>query len=132
MVCVKDSDEAAVICRNLVEKEGVNSITLCPAFTHADVAKVTAVVPKTPVNVCRADGPSLFAIIQPEHTPKPHSHYGRPPCRCDRIPASDGICEIEGPPHCEPSEEVLSISWAGNRPVSTSRGVQPWKYGWSS
>lgn len=61
VVCVNDADEAAAVCRNLVEKERVDSVTLCPAFTNADVAKVIAVVPQTPVNVCRGDGPSLFA-----------------------------------------------------------------------
>ena len=61
VVCVKDADQAAEVCRDLVEKEGVDSVTLCPDFTNFDVAKVIAAVPKTPVNVCRSDGPSMFA-----------------------------------------------------------------------
>lgn len=61
MVCVKDPDEAAAVCKELVEVEKVDSVTLCPAFTNFDVAKVISAIPKTPVNVCRSDGPSLFA-----------------------------------------------------------------------
>ncbi|OGO03302.1 MAG: hypothetical protein A2Y91_07815 [Chloroflexi bacterium RBG_13_54_8] len=61
VVCVKDCDQAVAVCKSLVEKEAVDSVTLCPAFTNFDVAKVIAVIPKTPVNVCRSDGPSMFA-----------------------------------------------------------------------
>jgi len=58
-VLVRDEDEAVRICTDLVKKSAVQSILLCPGFTHAGVAKVAAAVGKeVSVNVARGDGPS--------------------------------------------------------------------------
>ncbi|MEA1913133.1 MAG: DUF6506 family protein [candidate division WOR-3 bacterium] len=59
VVLVRDQEKAVEECKNLVEKEGINSILLCPGFTHRDVAEIaTAVGGKVAVAVARGDGPS--------------------------------------------------------------------------
>jgi len=37
IVFVKDANQAIEVCQELVQKEGIQSLTLCPAFTHGDV-----------------------------------------------------------------------------------------------
>lgn len=60
-----DFDQAARVCKELVEKEGVQSISLCPGFSHEGVAKVRSVVGEGfPVNVSRGDVASTMAMIQ--------------------------------------------------------------------
>jgi hypothetical protein len=52
-------DQAAKVCQDLVQKEGVQVLFLCPGFTHEAVAKIAkAVGEKVPINVARGDVPS--------------------------------------------------------------------------
>ena len=44
VVVVRGQDQAAEVCKKLVEEEGVQSILLCPGFTHRDVAEISEVV----------------------------------------------------------------------------------------
>jgi len=65
MVLVTDCDQAVDICKGLVQREGVQVISLCPDFNNKDVARIAESVGEgTPINVCRADAPSLFAQYQ--------------------------------------------------------------------
>lgn len=58
-------DVAAKLCKEMVEKEGVQSITLCPGFTHEAVALVRKAVGEgIPINVTRADVPSTMVTAQ--------------------------------------------------------------------
>ncbi len=56
---VKTQDEAIHICKDLYEKEKIDSVLLCPGFTHKDVAEIFAALDnKVAVCVSRGDGPS--------------------------------------------------------------------------
>ncbi|MBU0711449.1 hypothetical protein KJ762_10985 [bacterium] len=58
-VCVRNQSEALEICDELVEQEQIDSILLCPGFTHQDVAEIVkATDNKVAVVVARGDGPS--------------------------------------------------------------------------
>ena len=58
-VIVKSQQEALEICSELVEKEQIDSILLCPGFTHRNVAEIVeATGNKVAVVVARGDGPS--------------------------------------------------------------------------
>ena len=60
-----DFDRAAQVCKDLVEKEGVQSISLCPGFSHEAVAKVRGAVGETfPINVSRGDVLSTMMTAQ--------------------------------------------------------------------
>jgi hypothetical protein len=55
-------DLAARVCKDLVQNEGVQSLILCPGFTHDGVAKVAkAVGGGVPINVARGDVPCTMA-----------------------------------------------------------------------
>ena len=59
VVVVKSQKEAVEICRKLVRGEGIDSILLCPGFTHKDVAEIAEAAGKNVgVFVARGDGPS--------------------------------------------------------------------------
>ena len=61
-VVVRDQKEAVQTAKEYVERQGVESILLCPGFTHADVAEIAdAVGPRVAVAVARGDGPSSRA-----------------------------------------------------------------------
>jgi len=65
MVGLMNFDQAAEVCKSLVQNEGVQAISLCPGFTHAAVAKIVdAIGEGVPVNVARGDGPSMMATFQ--------------------------------------------------------------------
>ena len=52
-------DQAVDVCKDLVQNEGVQALTLCPGFSHEAVAKVAnAVGEGVPINVARGDVPS--------------------------------------------------------------------------
>ncbi len=52
-------EQAAKVCRDLVQKEGVRVIFLCPGFTHQAVAQIaSAVGDKVAIHVARGDVPS--------------------------------------------------------------------------
>jgi hypothetical protein len=58
-VVVKDQKESLIVAKEFVEKEKIDSILLCPGFTHSDIAEIVKVVGSN-VSVCvaRGDGPS--------------------------------------------------------------------------
>lgn len=61
-VPLMDFERAAQVCRDLVQKEGVQSIILCPGFTSAAVSMVASAVGEgVPINVARGDVPSVLA-----------------------------------------------------------------------
>jgi hypothetical protein len=56
---VGSQEEALKVCRDLYEKEKIDSVLLCPGFTHKDVAEIFAALEnKVAVCVSRGDGPS--------------------------------------------------------------------------
>jgi hypothetical protein len=58
-VMVKDQEQAIEACKTLVNEEGIDQITLCPAFTHRDVGEIAGVVGENiAVAVARRDGRS--------------------------------------------------------------------------
>jgi hypothetical protein len=58
-VLVKNQAQALELCRNLVKKEGIHSVLLCPGFTHHDISEIAELVgPQVGVTVARGDGPS--------------------------------------------------------------------------
>ena len=58
-VVVQNQAEAVAVCLDFVETKAINSVLLCPGFTHADVAEISdAVGPGVGVCVARCDGPS--------------------------------------------------------------------------
>jgi len=58
-VVVKNREEALKIARELYEKAAIEVITLCPGFTHREVAEIfEALEGKVSVSVARGDGPS--------------------------------------------------------------------------
>ncbi|MDI6831673.1 MAG: DUF6506 family protein [Actinomycetota bacterium] len=64
-VAVSDQEQALAVSRELVEKEGIHSVLLCPGFTHADVAAIAeAVGENVGVTVARGDGPSNRIAVQ--------------------------------------------------------------------
>ena len=51
--------QALESCDEIVKKEGIHSIMLCPGFTHQNVAEISEAVGKNVgVSVARGDGPS--------------------------------------------------------------------------
>ncbi len=56
-VLVQNQTQALQECRILVEKEGVNVITLCPGFSDKDIAQISALVGEN-VGICVARGDS--------------------------------------------------------------------------
>jgi hypothetical protein len=58
-VVVKNQAEAVGVCKNYLEMENIDSVLLCPGFTHSDVAEIVKVAGKNvAVSVARGDGPS--------------------------------------------------------------------------
>jgi hypothetical protein len=56
---VKSQDEAIRVSRKLYEEDKIESVLLCPGFTHRDVAEIfEALDRKVAVCVSRGDGPS--------------------------------------------------------------------------
>ena len=59
VVVVRNQEQAIEVCKKIVKKEGIQSILLCPGFTHRDVAEISEVAGKNVgVFVARGDGPS--------------------------------------------------------------------------
>jgi|SRR5450759_1671025 hypothetical protein len=59
VVVVQNQEQAVDTARNLVDKEGVQSILLCPGFTNKDVAGIAEAVGEgVGVSVARGDTPS--------------------------------------------------------------------------
>jgi hypothetical protein len=58
-------DVAARVCKELVDKKGVQSIILCPGFTHEGVLMVREAVGEgIPINIARGDVPSTMMTAQ--------------------------------------------------------------------
>lgn len=56
-------DQAVEVAEDLVQNKGVQSIYLCPGFTHQAVARIaTALAGRAAVNVARGDGPSSAMV----------------------------------------------------------------------
>jgi hypothetical protein len=61
-VVVRDQQEALHVCHELVEAEHIDSVLLCPGFTHKDVAEIASTVgANVGISVARGDGPSSRA-----------------------------------------------------------------------
>jgi hypothetical protein len=59
VVIVKNQAEALEVCTRLFREKKIESILLCPGFTHKDIAEiVSATENKVSVCVARGDGPS--------------------------------------------------------------------------
>jgi hypothetical protein len=64
-VVVQNQEEALQVCRDLVDEEGIDSVLLCPGFTHRDVSDIaTAVGGNVAVSVARGDGPSSRVALE--------------------------------------------------------------------
>ncbi|MBS3782266.1 MAG: hypothetical protein KGY68_06635 [Candidatus Thermoplasmatota archaeon] len=55
---VRGQEEALKTAEEYAEKEGIQSIILCPGFTHEDVAEISESLDDVGVTVARGDGPS--------------------------------------------------------------------------
>ena len=56
-------DQAVEVAKELVQKEGVQAIHLCPGFTHQAVGRVTSAVgDKVAVHVSRGDIPATTMV----------------------------------------------------------------------
>ena len=61
LVPLMDFERAAQVCRDLVKKEGIQALILCPGFTSSGVSMVAdAVGEGVPINVARGDLPSVM------------------------------------------------------------------------
>ena len=58
-VVVKNQKKALEVCGDFVKGENIDSILLCPGFTHRDVAEIARLAGDgVAVSVARGDGPS--------------------------------------------------------------------------
>ncbi|MFO7791498.1 MAG: DUF6506 family protein [Candidatus Saliniplasma sp.] len=55
---VKNQDEALEVAKDMAKNEGIQSIILCPGFTHQNVAEISQALDGVGVTVARGDGPS--------------------------------------------------------------------------
>lgn len=63
-VVVRDQQGTLQVCQELVEAEHIDSILLCPGFTHKDVAEIAlAAGASVGISVARGDGPSSRAAL---------------------------------------------------------------------
>jgi hypothetical protein len=59
VVIVRNQAEALEICARLYREKAIESVVLCPGFTHRDVAEIVAALEnKVSISVARGDGPS--------------------------------------------------------------------------
>ncbi len=59
VVVVKNQAEALEVCSRLFREKKLESILLCPGFTHNDIAEIVSVTEnKVSVCIARGDGPS--------------------------------------------------------------------------
>lgn len=58
-VVVRNQAEAIELAKEMVDAESLDSILLCPGFTHLDVAEINqALDGRVGISVARGDGPS--------------------------------------------------------------------------
>jgi hypothetical protein len=63
LIELRNFDQAVEVCRDLVQKEGVQAINLCPGFNHEAVARISSAVgKKVSVSVARGDAPSTTIL----------------------------------------------------------------------
>jgi len=56
-------DQAVEVCKDLVQKQGVQAFILCPGFTHQAIAKIAnAVGGRAAINIARGDVPSTNMV----------------------------------------------------------------------
>jgi hypothetical protein len=64
-VLVRNQRQAVEVSRRLVRDEGIDSICLCPGFTHRDIAQISeAAGENVGVSVARGDGPSQRIAVE--------------------------------------------------------------------
>jgi hypothetical protein len=64
-VVVKNQEEALEVCGDFLKGENIDSVLLCPGFTHSDVAEIARLAgDKVAVAVARGDGPSSRASLE--------------------------------------------------------------------
>jgi len=57
-VIVKNQEEALLVADEFVKNEGIETILLCPGFSHTDIAEIVKTVgANVAVSVSRGDGP---------------------------------------------------------------------------
>ena len=65
LIELMDFDQAVNVCTDLVHKEGVQAIILCPGFTHQAIARIaSAVGGRAAVNVARGDVPATNMVSE--------------------------------------------------------------------
>jgi hypothetical protein len=65
LIKLMNFDQAVEVAKELVQKQGVQSIYLCAGFTHQAVARVaSAVGDKVAVQVARGDPPSSNMVVE--------------------------------------------------------------------
>ena len=58
-VVVKNQAEAVEVCQDFVKNKNIDTVLLCPGFTHRDIAEIVDVAGgNVGVSVARGDGPS--------------------------------------------------------------------------
>jgi hypothetical protein len=63
LIGLNDFDQAVDVCKDLAQKEGVQSFILCPGFTHQAIARIaSAVGGRAAVNIARADVPGTMMV----------------------------------------------------------------------
>jgi hypothetical protein len=61
LIQLMNVDQAVDVCQDLVQKEGIQSLILCPGFSYEAVAKVrNAVGERVAINVATGDVPSTM------------------------------------------------------------------------
>ena len=64
-VVVKNQVEAIEVCKDFIQNKKIDSILLCPGFTHVDVAEIFKIAEgKVAVSVARGDGPSSMVSLK--------------------------------------------------------------------
>ena len=65
VVVVRDQGQAVEVVKEMVPREGIHSILLCPGFTHRDVAEIAQVAgSQVGVSVARGDGPANRTVAE--------------------------------------------------------------------
>lgn len=64
-VLVQNQIQALEECKKLVEREGVNVITLCPGFSHKDIGQISNLVGENVgISVARGDGNNSAVVLK--------------------------------------------------------------------
>jgi hypothetical protein len=64
-VVVRTQKEALDVCTDFLAQESIDSILLCPGFTHSEVAEIAQLAGEdVAVSVARGDGPSSRASLR--------------------------------------------------------------------